>query len=271
MSLRLYGHVAAQEVRRTLSYRFDLWSQAALTFLAEWALAWFVWRGAFDASGAERIGGFGFSEAVRYTLLVALLGRVVRGGTLADTGVASEIYDGTLSRYLVYPVSLYRYKYAQHVGSQLTALLQVLAFGVVWGAVEGPGAFRGVTPAGVAACALAVTLGNALSFALAWPLQGVAFWAENVWSLLVGLRLASGLLGGFLLPLSLFPPGWGEALAWLPFRYLYAFPVEALTGRLSGAALAQGLCALVGWLVLLRLLGEWVWRRGQRVYAGAGL
>lgn len=270
MTPRLFLHVAAQEVRRTLTFRFDFWFQATLTFLAEWALAWFLWRGVFDASGAAQVGGFTFEQAVRYTLLVALVGKLIRGSFL-DAGIASEIYDGSLSRYLVYPVSTYGFKYAQHVGTLLPALLQLLLFGLVWRLAEGPAALSGMTAGGALKAVVSVALGNVLLFALAWPIQGVAFWAENVWSLMVALRFVGGLLGGMLLPLSLFPPGLGALLTWLPFRYLFAFPVEVLTGTVDTRGWLLGLLVLAAWTVVFRWLGAWVWRRGERVYAGAGM
>lgn len=270
MTPRLFLHVAAQEVRRTLTFRFDFWFQATLTFLAEWALAWFLWRGVFDASGAAQVGGFTFEQAVRYTLLVALVGRLIRGALL-DSGIASEIYDGSMSRYLVYPVSTFGFKFAQHVGTLLPALLQLLLFGLVWRLVEGPAALDGMTALGVLKTVVCVALGNLLLFSIAWPIQGVAFWAENVWSLMVALRFVAGLLGGMLLPLSLFPPTVGALLPWLPFRYVFAFPVEVLTGTVDTGAWLLGLGVLSGWIVVFRRMGAWVWRRGERVYVGAGM
>jgi ABC-2 type transport system permease protein len=62
------------------------------------------------------------------------------------------------------------------------------------------------------------------------PLQLVAFWADNCWSLLVAHRIVASLLGGLLLPLSLFPRWSQPALDALPFRYMFAFPVDVLLG-----------------------------------------
>lgn len=270
MSPRLFLRVAGMEVRRTVTYRVDFWAQALLGFLAEWALAWFLWLGVFEASGAATVGGLTLAGAVRYTLLAALVGKVMRGTGL-DGAIAQEIYDGSLSRYRVYPVSLYAFKYAQHAGTVVPGLLQLVLFGLAWLLLQGPGAFAGMTPLSALLALGSVALGNALLFAIIWPVQGVAFWAENVWSLLVALRFVAGLLGGQLLPLSVFPSALQPLLDVLPFRFLFAFPVEVLTGRVGVGdwALGMGLAAL--WLGAFRLLGAWVWRRGSLVYSGAGM
>jgi ABC-2 type transport system permease protein len=267
---RLFLHVVSLEVRRSLAYRADFWIQAVLTFLAEIGLAWFLWRGVFDASGATTIGGFTFEGAVRYTLLVALAAKVARGTGL-EGAIAQEIYDGSLSRYRVYPVSYFAFKYAQHVGTLLPSLLQLTLFGGAWLLVAGPAGFEGVTAGSALRALVSLALANLLHFTLAFPIQGVGFWAENVWSLMVALRFVGGLLGGLLLPLSVFPDAWRPLLDWLPFRYAFAFPVETFTGGVTGTEWLAGSAVALGWTVVLRGLGAWVWRRGALVYSGAGM
>jgi len=270
VSPRLFLHVASMEARRALSYRANFWIQALLTFLAELALAWFLWRGVFAASGATFVAGFSFEGLVRYSVLVALVGRVVRGTDL-EGAIAQEIYDGGLSRYRVYPVSHYAFKYAQHLGALLPALIQLLLFGLTWILIQGQAGLEGITLLSTLGFVAALAAANVLQFALAWPIQGVAFWAENVWSLMVALRFVSAILGGSMLPLAAFPPG---ALPWLealPFRYLYAFPVEVLTGTVSTAGFVRGLAVALGWILVLRWVGARVWRRGDLSYSGAGM
>lgn len=266
----LFLHVASMSARRSLSYRADFWIQAVLTFAAELGLAWFLWAGMLAASGAPTLGGMGFEELVRYAVLVALVGKVVRGTEL-EGAIAQEIYEGGLSRYRVYPVSFFAFKYAQHLGSLLPSVAQLLVFGAAWVLLRGEAGLEGITPATAAGCVLALAVGNLLQFTLAWPIQGVAFWAENVWSLMVALRFVGSLLGGALLPLGVWPEALRPWLEALPFRYLYAFPVEVLTGHVGGAALVQGLCVALGWTALLGWAGAAVWRRGDRIYSGAGM
>lgn len=270
MSPRLFLHVASLEVRRSLTYRVDFWIQAVLTFLAEIALAWFLWRGVFDASGAATIGGYTFDGAVRYTLLAALASKFVRGVGL-EGAIAQEIYDGSLSRYRVYPVSYFAFKYAQHVGTLLPILVQLALFGGAWLFVAGPSGFAGVTLGSALRAFVSLALAHLLHFTLAWPIQGVGFWAENVWSLMVALRFVGGLLGGLLLPLAVFPDGWRPVLDLLPFRYAFAFPVETFSGTVSPAQWLLGCAITLAWTVILRGLGIWVWRRGALVYSGAGM
>jgi ABC-2 type transport system permease protein len=270
MSPRLFWHVASMGARRSMSYRADFWIQALVTFGAELGLAWFLWRGVLDASGEVALAGLSFVALVRYSVLVALAGKVTRGGDL-EGAIAQEIYDGSLSRYRVYPVSHFAFKYAQHLGSLVPALVQLALFGVAWVLLQGEEGRAGITALTLLGFVASLALANLLQFAMAWPIQGVAFWAENVWSLMVGLRFVSGILGGSMLPLAVFPSAAQPWLEALPFRYLYAFPVEVLTGQVDAEGFGRGLLVGALWIVVLRWAGAAVWRRGDRVYSGAGM
>jgi ABC-2 type transport system permease protein len=270
VSPRLFLHVMSMSARRSMSYRADFWIQALVTFGAELGLAWFLWRGVLEASGQVALAGLSFAALVRYSVLVALAGKVTRGGDL-EGAIAQEIYDGSLSRYRVYPVSHFAFKYAQHLGTLVPALVQLTLFGTAWVLFQGDAGLEGITPLTFLGFVAALALANLLQFSMAWPIQGVAFWAENVWSLMVGLRFVSGILGGSMLPLAVFPDAAQPWLEALPFRYLYAFPVEVLTGQVGLQGLGVGLLVGASWTVVLRWVGAAVWRRGDRVYSGAGM
>jgi ABC-2 type transport system permease protein len=195
---------------------------------------------------------------------------MVRGADhIAD--VSQDIYDGGLSRYLVYPTSYFRFKYAQHVGLMVPALVQVVLFVVFYVVLFTQPAEARVTPASVLMAAGSVALANVLFYVLHMPIQMVAFWADNVWSLVVMLRFAASLLGGAMLPLALFPAWSQRLLAWLPFRYLFDFPVNTLIGRVTpGEWLANVAVALL-WVTLVSGATLVVWRRGVRSYTGVGI
>jgi ABC-2 type transport system permease protein len=270
MNARLFLHVVSMEARRALAYRASFWIRVVLTFAAEVALAWFLWRGVFDAAGAREIGGFTFESIVRYAVLAALVGKVIHGADL-EGAIAQEIYDGSLSRYRVYPVSLFAFKYAQHVGHLMPNVLQLVLFGGLWLSAGSALGWSGIEPLGALGFVLALGLGNLLLFSIAWPVQGIAFWAENVWSLMVAVRFVTGLLGGLMVPLAVFPDAARPWLEALPFRYLYSFPVEVLTGTVTTADWARGTALTLAWILVLRGLGAWVWRRGSLSYGGAGM
>ena len=85
----------------------------------------------------------------------------------------------------------------------------------------------------IAMSLVSILMGNLLYFLMGYPIHAVAFWADNVWSLDVARRVIAMLLGGGMLPLTLFWPWAQDVLAYLPFRYCYAVPAETLLGRVE--------------------------------------
>ena len=270
MTWRLFLHVVSVEARQRMSYRVDFWLNAFIGFAAEFGVAWFLWTALFAESGRQVIGGYDFQTMVVYYVFVIAFAKLVRGADF-EAAVSQDIYEGGLNRYLVFPAPYVGIKYAQHLGSLLPALIQTGLFVAVWLAVSGGRGGEAITPGGAVMAAASLVLASLLYYAMAFPLHAVAFWADNVWSLLVALRFATNLLGGLLFPLALFPESLRAANEWLPFRCLFALPVEALMGRISFLAWAQHMALGCGWLVVIAVAARSVWRRGNLQYSGIGM
>jgi ABC-2 type transport system permease protein len=78
-------------------------------------------------------------------------------------------------------------------------------------------------------------------------------------------------LAGRLAPLSLFPPAVASVAGLLWFRPMLSFPVEILTGAVSGRdRLLLGFASQVFWLAAWGLACLVAWRRGIRRYGAVG-
>jgi len=270
MRPRLFLQVLSLEARTRMSYRVDFWLNAIVGFLVEFGVIWFLWTAMFQESGRELIGGYSRKGMAVYYLAVILLGKLVRTNRF-EGAVSNEIYEGGLNRYLLFPASYFPFKYAQHIGNLGPAVLQFLLFGTVtffW--LDVP-ASQAPTLAGVGMALVCVGFANLLYYLLDYVIQLVAFWADNVWSLDVGKWFLASLLGGYMVPLTIFPDGVRKVLHLLPFRFFFDFPARVLLGRVSPAEWAQGLALAAGWCILLALLARAVWRRGRLRYTGVGI
>jgi ABC-2 type transport system permease protein len=268
--MRVFASVMAVEARKKMSYRVDFWLNAVVAFFAELAVAYFIVVALFSASGAERLGGLTRGAMIYYYVVVILIGKLVRGNDM-EHAIAGDIYEGSLSRFLVYPAPFVLIKYAQALGGLFPAFLQFFLFGawapIVLGSPDGVA----ISPASVAMGTAAILVANLLHFLVVYAVQLIAFWADNVWSLMVAHRIVAGLLGGVLLPLSLFPEWTHRWLDALPFKYMFAFPVDALLGRVTPAAFAQGMAVSLAWCAGAGLVAALVWRRGTLQYTGVGM
>lgn len=270
MTPRLFLQVFSLEARKLMSYRADFWINAVLGFVAQYGVMYFLWQALYRESGQESIRGWSFGMMILYYVLAILVGKLVRGSDhLGD--IAQDIYDGGLNRYIIYPTDYFAFKYAQHLGNVVPALVQLVLFtGLYLVLLPIPPEAR-ITAASVLMAVPAIILGNLLFYTLMAPLQTVAFWADNVWSLSVLFRFASGLLGGTMLPLTLFPD-WGQrVLAWLPFRQLFSEPILILLGQLTPLQWLRSLAITAAWIVGVQLFQARLWARAKRVYTGVGI
>lgn len=269
MTPGLFFQIVSIEARKRMTYRADFWISSVGSVLAHFTVAWFLWKAVYgSAPGA--IGGFSFEAMLLYYVIVILLGQVVRGFSL-DIQVSVDIYEGGLTRYLLFPTSYFPFKYAQHVGALVPAVAQLVAFALLFVAFIGIPADVHLSLGRVAAAVVSIAIANLLYFQMNLPLQSVSFWADNVWSLSVALRMLTSLLGGMLLPLTLFP-GWAQdALAWTPFPLLFDAPARMLLGKLSFEAWGQLVGVAAIWMVFLAAITQQLWRRGRLQYTGVGI
>jgi ABC-2 type transport system permease protein len=266
----LFFRVVSLEARTRMSYRVDFWLNAVVAFAAQLAVLWFLWAAIFAESDETVIGGYTFDGMIVYYLAATLLGKVIRGREF-ETFIAQDIYEGGLNRYLVFPARYFPFKYAQNIGRMAPQAVQVFLFAaIVLFAIDLPPEMR-PTAGGVARAAAAVALANLLHFILSFPVQCVAFWADNVWSLEVAKRLVVSLLGGALVPLTVFPRAVQEVLYVLPFRLFADVPVRTLLGEIGPREWAMHMGSGVVWCLWFGLIARLVWGRGNLQYTGIGM
>ncbi len=266
----VFWQVFSLELRKQMSYRVDFWVNSLFAFMAAMGVMYYLWQSIYADLGGQTIAGYSLSGMITYYLLVILIGRLVRGSQQIMT-IATDIYDGGLTRYQLYPTSYLGFKYAEHLGSLLPVVVQIVIFaGVAPFFLELPAEFQ-LSLTNIAMALLVIMLANLLYFLLSLPLQFVAFWADNVWSLVVMLHFIGALLGGAMLPMELFPADVLAVLEYTPFIYLYYFPVKIMVGQVAPAEIMHGLLVMSVWLLLMAGVGGLVWRQGNKRYTGVGI
>lgn len=263
------GQVFSLEIRKHLSYRVDFWSYFLGAVGAQLAIAYFLWKSIFDFLEVEKMQGYSFSGLMLYYLLVPLLNQVIRGAKLGY--ISEEIYQGSLTRYLIYPVNFFAYKYTAHAAFSFYSSLQILCGLGLFALFFSWPADMSISFISILGGIFTAFLSGYLFFAISAIFEMVAFWADNVWSLVLMVYYTINLLGGGYIPLSFFPPTVEKILYWSPFPYLLSFPLKTLLGQESLFSWLQGLGILIFWAFVFTGLLSLVWQRGTRQYTGVGI
>lgn len=258
--------VISMELRKQLEYRTQFLVLLFATVTAHLTVAYSVWGAIFSTSGKEEIEGFTLSSMMVYYLAANLVSEAIRPQTKQISG---EILDGSLSKYLLYPVSFLKFKFFSYLGHVTFGTMKIILCSVIFISIFG-------VPVEINLGNLIATIPSFLIaaiiyFLLALQLQLVGFWAEQVWALQYMLIFVIDVIGGAMLPLATFPEYLQTIFNYLPFTYTISFPIEIMLGRVSTEAWIFGTIISLFWIAILMLTASLIWRRGLRHYTGVGL
>ncbi len=254
-------------VQNAFVYRWNFFFRAAFGLLPLAATVW-IWREIFNGRGSD-VGGYSFGEMVFYFVAVTVVESIV-SPTDDEWQIAADIREGRISSFLLRPVNYLGYRASLFLSSRVVyagvALLPLAA--VVWWL---PGEMR--MPADAVTWAVflvSVVMAAGLQFLIAFVLATLAFWVLEISTLVFILYSFEYFLSGRIFPIDVLPPTLRAVLNALPFPYELYFPVAVWMGKLTGAAMWQGLAVQAAWTFGMLALSGWVWRRGVRHYGAFG-
>ena len=254
------------EIKKRAAYVASFWLKMIVPPAAQIFVAYFLWSAVYETQGVSEIGGINFSQMIFYYVLVSCVYQMTR----PDMGmILREIYEGSLTKFLVYPTSFFAFKFAAHLAHMILIFLQLLvAVGIYlfFFDLSSP-----ISAINLALGLVSLIIAGFLFFIMMASLELLSFWFESAWALCIMLDFVIGLFGGRILPLELFPAWLKEANEYLPFRYLVSFPVEVIQGTLSNQALAFGFGISIFWCFVITLLAHAIWDRGSYQYTGTGM
>lgn len=262
--LEAYGAYFKTQVAVQVQYRaaLGIW---LIGLVLEPVIYLVVWSTVAESSGG-RVGGFTGGDFAAYFIVLMVVNH------LTFTWIFWEyewrIRQGMFSPLLLRPIHPIHQDIAANLAFKLLTLLVIVpttaALIVLFDPVFGPPTWA------AALFGPALVLAFALRFLVEWTLAMAAFWTTRVTAVNQMYYLALLFLSGQMAPLSLFPEPLQVLATLLPFRWMVAFPVELLLGRLSPAEALAGFGAQGIWIGLSFGLLATIWRAGVRRYSAVG-
>ncbi len=236
----------------------------------------FLWSAVFDSvaasggSGSSLVAGYSFDNVVAYYLLT-MVSRAFSSMPGLASGIALQIRNGEIKKYLVQPVDLIGFLLVNRIAHKL-AYYSVAAFPfafVFWLCGD---YFVDGWPDATTLLAFVISL--ILAFLLGYFLEAsigmVGFWFLEVSSLLFVYMLFSFFLSGHMFPLDMLPEPWNELVDLLPLKYLAYFPSAVFLEKVTGAALVRGLMIQAAWVVCFIVTSRVMFHLGVKRYSGFG-
>lgn len=101
-------------------------------------------------------------------------------------------------------------------------------------------------------------------------IAGLAFFMDQIESVLWTYWGLNGIFSGRFAPLALFPDWLAGAASILPFRFFVAVPLEAFLGRADLGTWFTDMGILLVWIVVLHAAVAWLWKKGLKRYSAFG-
>lgn len=266
--LSKYSRIMRVSLTERLAYRSDFFLATFLRFLPMLTTI-LLWTAVFAGSDQTELAGFRLNEMIAYLLLVHISRMFSSMPGLAQ-GVARDIRDGTLKKYLVQPLDMIGYLLAYRVAHKTayiatTAIPYAMLFALCH-------QYFDVIPdlPTFTAYALALVLAFVIGFHLEVCIGMIGFWMLEVSSLLYVINTVNYFISGHMFPIDLLPPPWPDVLKMLPTQYLAYFPAVVFLGKVQGWELVRGLSVGAGWAFVLSLSARGLYGVGLRRYSAYG-
>jgi ABC-2 type transport system permease protein len=233
----------------------------------------FLWAAVFDAmpgqSGGRRIVGYSYDNIIAYYLLTMIVRAFSSMPGLA-TGIARDIREGTIKKYLIQPIDMLGFLLLYRVAHKLVYyVVAAVPFAAVFYLCRGY--FSGWPETGtLLAFAASLAMSFLLGFFLEATLGMIGFWFLEINSLLFVFMLLNFFFSGHMFPIDILPGVWGTIVKVIPLQYLAYFPAAVFLGKITGPELAAGLWAELAWTAFFVILSRVVFHFGTRRYSGYG-
>ncbi len=258
-----------------LVYRGDFWLGTLMRFLPIitqiflWSAVFAGMKAATGEGGSQLIAGWGYHDFVAYYLLT-MVTRAFSSMPGLASGIALQIRNGEIKKYLIQPVDLIGFLLLMRVAHKLVYyFVAFVPFALVFYLCRDY--FPGWPPAQVMfAFITSLIFSFLLGFFLEASFGMIGFWFLEVSSLLFVYMLFNFFFSGHMFPLDMLPAPWDTIVMFIPLQYLAYFPAAVFLQKITGPDLWIGLSVEAAWVLFFIVVCRVMYARGLKRYSAFG-
>lgn len=262
--MKKYWAIVRCVLQDQLEYPAEIFYWLFLTLIRLFVMS-YLWLTVYQKN--PRVGGFTLSSMITYYFLAMIINRL---NSHTAFWISDMIKRGTLSGLLLRPFSFLHYVLVRTMSRKFISfgislpIILLVYFLLRNYVVFPPKIFY------VFSFFISVLLSITIFAFLGFTLGLISFWTLEIGSIFYFYYTLLEFLGGAFLPLSFFPKIFIVALDFLPFKYLFYFPITVYLGKTSISETITGLFIAFIWLFLLYLFYKFIWALGMRRYSSLG-
>jgi ABC-2 type transport system permease protein len=267
-TVRKYYKIFRASLVERMAYRGDFLLGTLLRFLPM-VTTILLWQAIYAGSGQSKLADFSYREMIAY-LLLTNISRMFSSMPGLAGGIARDIREGTLKRYMIQPVDMIGYLLAYRVAHKVAYIAtSFIPYAILFFLCRN--FFDGLPdPLTLLAYAVSLVLSFLVGFFFETSVGMVGFWFLEVTSLLYIVMTLNFFISGQMLPLDLLPEPWSGLLKALPFQYMAYFPAVVFLKKVRRTELALHLLGELLWTIVFLLLARGLYRLGLRRYSAYG-
>lgn len=221
----------------------------------------YIWKAIFEGSNETLINGFNYLQMVFYVVFSTLSFRLIY--TDVDRSIAMEIMDGSISNYLIRPVSYFGKVISTALGSILFTFLYVIIpfLSVFFFLYQEDILSYGFTITNISLFVITILLSLVVSILLDFVVGLFSFYVNYMWGFLLMKETLFRLASGALFPLTFLSPSIVSLLQKTPFYYMNFAPVSILLNHMGVNQALNIIFILVVWILLLSLIAYRFWKK----------
>ncbi len=248
-----------------LEYRLNYFIDVLVQPITTTGIEILLWIAVFKGAGTTTIAGFSENSYLSYALWSAFFARIATSW-MYEFRMVEEVSSGTINSLIVRPMSFYEYYLSQLMGYKFVTTIISLIVPIVASMFFDLPTNLARLPLAVLLCFYYLIMVHTISFII----STMAFHFTKISSLTVAKNLFMWILMGELFPLDLLPEPWKTIIIGLPFASGTFIPVAYITGRVDIQTMYTGFISVTVGLVVLNLLGAYLWKKGIESYVGTG-
>lgn len=248
------------------AYRFDT-AMHVFSGVARVLFAWLLWTAIYK--GRSQVAGFTLDTMILYYLIQSFFAQMDNTGLIADE-LSSHIRAGTFSKFLVLPIRVQPYLFAQNLGSAAYMAFFSLAASILSLLVFPIKPEWAMLPLNWAEAAALLLLGRLFMSQMNFFLGLLTLKFQDIWLFLMIKNNVLAFLTGALVPLTLMPEAVLKVMRLTPFYHAAHLPAMLLLNRGNNEAPA-GMLVLVLWIAAFFLINKQTYAHLRTRYDGVGI
>ena len=265
--MRKYWQVFKLSLEDYFVYRtnFILWRVRSFIFFLTLI---FFWQAVFI--NKEALFGYSRSQMLTYVIGIAFLKSLVLGSRSFDE-LPGMVKDGQLTKFLLKPVSIYKYFFSRDLLAKLLDVsFSLVEIFLVVKILHLDFYFPQNTET-YFLFSLIVCLSIFLYFLIGLIVSSFAFWLEDVWATrwLFGIIFLE-FLSGVYFPIDVLPKGLVRIINFTPFPYLVFYPLKIWNESGGNVLPLRIILIMLFWIVFSFIAVNIFWKKGLKKYSAYG-